>query len=121
MSSAADRAREKAARLGMGSVPRPAATTNRGERPPLPPPPYSQPPAVVAPSRAARSKPVRMTLDLAPALHAEFDDWTTGTFRELGLGRINRADVLRALVRQLLDDPETQQRVKEALRQDTRR
>jgi hypothetical protein len=120
MSSATDRAREKAARLG--SSPRPAATTNRGERPPLPPPPYGEKlPAVVAPSRAARTKPVRMTLDLAPALHAEFDDWTTATFRELGLGRINRADVLRLLVRQLLDDPGMQERVAEALRQDTRR
>jgi hypothetical protein len=78
-------------------------------------------PAVVAPSRAARTKPVRMTLDLAPALHAEFDDWTTGTFRQLGLGRINRADVLRVLVRQLLNDPEMQERVKKALRREGER
>lgn len=123
MSSAADRAREKAGRIGS----RPAR--------PVPPPPYSSmPPVDVTPdqpapderpasrpaspdnSRAARTKPVRMTLDLAPALHAEFDDWTTRTFRELGLARINRADVLRVLVRQLLNDPETAERVRDALR-----
>ncbi len=119
MSSAADRAREKAGRLGA----RPAR--------PAPPPPYSSMPSVDATpdqsaadvrpassdnSRAARTKPVRMTLDLAPALHAEFDDWTTRTFRKLGLARINRADVLRVLVRQLLSDPATAERVREALR-----
>jgi len=57
-----------------------------------------------------------MTLDLAPALHAEVDGWVTSTFRQLGLGRINRADVLRVLVRQLLEDEAVQARVVEALR-----
>src|SRR3954471_15250820 len=118
MSTAAERAKEKAARLG-------GASRAAVERAHVPPPPYEELASVSTPPRpaprAARTKPVRMTLDLAPALHAQFDDWTVDTFRELGLFPINRADVLRVLVRQLLDDPGTQERVKEALLQEGRR
>jgi hypothetical protein len=122
MSSAADKLRAKAARLsGAASPPAQPEPPNPAAGSYPPPPPQRQDPTP-APRPAGRSgkvtrmKPVRMTLDLAPVLHADFEDWTTRTSRELGRGRVVRADVLRVLVRQLLDDEETQERVKEALR-----
>ncbi len=113
MSSAADRAREKASRLAAGSRQR-ATEPATAEAVP------EERSAPAAP-RAARVKPVRMTLDLAPALHADFDDWTTRITRQLGQGRVVRADVLRVLVRQLLEDEALQERVVQALLQETRR
>jgi hypothetical protein len=112
MSSAADRAREKASRIAAGSqqrVPDPVTPKIVPEERPVP-----------AVPRAARVKPVRMTLDLAPALHADFDDWTTRVTRQLGRGRVVRADVLRVLVRQLLEDEALQQRVVAALQREGR-
>ncbi len=112
MSSASDRAREKASRLAAGSrqrPPEPATAEDVPEERPVPTAP-----------RAARVKPVRMTLDLAPALHADFDDWTTRITRQLGRGRVVRADVLRVLVRQLLEDEAVQRRVIEALEREAR-
>ncbi len=158
MSSAADKAREKASRLGMGRLRPPASpaetpapsTPAVGEYPPRPPvrpvadlaqqqavdvkppqpEPEAAPPMRKAPpppqprerAKSSRTKPVRtvrMTLDLAPALHADFQDWTTQVSRQLGRGRLARADVLRVLVRELLGDKATQQRVIEALRRET--
>ncbi len=137
MSSAADRLRQKAGRLAPPSrqqVPESPAGEPVSVRsyPPVPPsvPKVSSTPEEATPqpagapvkpatrsssSRAARVKPVRMTLDLAPALHAEFEDWTTKTSRQAGRGRVVRADVLRVLVRELLKDEELQARVTDAL------
>jgi hypothetical protein len=120
MSSAADRAREKATRLAAATRQRPEeaaaeATPAVAAADAYPPPPPRNGSQTTLP-RASRVKPVRMTLDMAPVLHADLEDWTTKVSRQLGRGRVVRADVLRVLVRQLLDDPETQERVKEALR-----
>jgi hypothetical protein len=128
MSSAADKLRAKAARLsGTSSAaaqpepPNPAP----GSYPPPPqrqqdptPAPCPAEPARKPSGKVTRMKPVRMTLDLAPALHADFEDWTTRTSRELGRGRVVRADVLRVLVRQLLEDEDIQGRVKDVLRRE---
>lgn len=65
---------------------------------------------------AETPKPVRVSLDLAPALYDDFGDWCKRSARELGRGRVKNVDVLRSLVRELLDDPDLQGRVRDRLR-----
>lgn len=54
---------------------------------------------------AIRTKPIRITIDLTPALHEEIKDWTRSTAATLGRD-VSLADVMRTLTRQLLTDPE---------------
>lgn len=61
-------------------------------------------------------KPVRVSLDLAPALYDDFGDWCKRSARELGRGRVKNVDVLRSLVRELLDDEALQAKVRDRLR-----
>jgi DNA invertase Pin-like site-specific DNA recombinase len=51
-----------------------------------------------------RTAPVRRTVDLSPAHHAELVVWCTETARQLGLARVTGQDVLRALVARVLTD-----------------
>lgn len=53
---------------------------------------------------AIRTRPIRVTLDLAPALHEDIKRWTRHTAADLGRD-VALADVLRTLTRRLLDDP----------------
>lgn len=50
------------------------------------------------------TKPVRITLDLAPTLYDSFGDWNRQAARQMGVGRITGADTLRVLLRRLLAD-----------------
>jgi hypothetical protein len=110
MSSAADRARAKAAQIGITRpaeqdvtlAPDPASTT--------PPPPASQLPVNI--------KPIRISLDLAPALFDQLTEWRTRAARQLGRGRVTNADALRVLVRMLVSDPELTRRVITELRRE---
>jgi len=54
--------------------------------------------------RAERQRPVRITVDLVPELHAFLKDWA----QERGIAE---ADVVRQLVRELRDDPAVRARV----------
>jgi hypothetical protein len=65
-------------------------------------------------------KPIRTTLDLSPALHAAFEDWTISAGRKIGT-KISRSDVLRALVRRLVDDEGFSAEILQVLRGDARR
>lgn len=114
MATAAERAAAKAARLadkGAGS-----RIVNQT--------PEVAAPASVTESRAGRVKPVRTTLDLAPALYDSFDDWARTAERELreyGIGRQIKAETQRALLRRFLDDPALQREVVEQLKREAKR
>jgi len=97
MSTATERARAKAERLAKD-------TRTKDEQPTQP-----------AELRAQRIKPIRVTLDLAPSLYADFGGWTTATARQLGKPKIPSVDVLRILVRELLHDETLQVKVVAAL------
>jgi len=60
-------------------------------------------------------KPIRVSLDLAPALFDQLTEWRTKAARQLGRGRVTNADALRVLVRLLMTDEELTARVIEAL------
>lgn len=117
--SRADAAREKAVRLASmrhaatadpEAPAKPAASgaANVPERPrPAP-----------APRQAMRVKPVRMTLDLAPELHADFGQWTGQAARKTGRVKVNGSDVMRVLIRELLDNPELASTVLERLQRE---
>lgn len=56
------------------------------------------------PAPTARVKPVRHTVDLAPARHRALDVWRAETAAELGVVRVTSQRVLAALVARLLTD-----------------
>jgi len=72
----------------------------RGQRPAAMPP--------VGP----RSRPARLTLDLAPVQHRELTRWCADTAYELGLTKVPATSVLRLLVGQLTSDPELAARIR---------
>lgn len=65
-------------------------------------------------------KPVRLSLDLAPALFEDFEDWTIRAGRTVGT-KLNKPDVYRVLTRRLLEDEVFAAEVVAALRADSRR
>lgn len=85
MSTQAERARERAARI------RQVQQTPAEERP-------------RQILRSERSTPVRRTVDLPPVHHQKLATWCSETAVELGVARITGQDVLRLLVARLLTD-----------------
>lgn len=98
--SKADDIRQKAQRLG--------AETNDTEHAPRA--------SSAAPQ--VRAKPVRRTVDLSPAHHAELDTWCAETARQLGRARVTGQDVLRSLVVELLSDETTARKIRKRLAED---
>lgn len=109
MSTAADKIRERAARIAS----RQAAATEESLATPEPTAPSSPPPpsteGIVFPPR---SRPVRRTVDLGPAEHDRLDVWQRETARQLGRARITGQDVLRALVVRLITDEELSRKIR---------
>jgi hypothetical protein len=110
MSSAADRARAKAARIAAVQPSEPEFITSEEGAPVGSPVTSSLPPSI---------KPIRISLDLAPALFDQLTEWRTRAARQLGRGRVTNADALRVLVRLLLSDEELTTRVIESLRRES--
>ena len=59
-----------------------------------------------------RSRPARLTLDLAPVQHRALTVWCSDTAYELGLTKVPATSVLRLLVGQLTSDPELAARIR---------
>ena len=102
MSTAADRARAKASRLAATRPVAPESTSADETMPAI-----SHVPVSV--------KPIRISLDLAPALFDQLTEWRTKAARQLGRGRVTNAAALRVLVRMLMSDEELTARVIAAL------
>jgi len=68
------------------------------------------PPAM--PPVGPRSRPARLTLDLAPVQHRALTVWCSDTAYELGLTKVPATSVLRLLVGQLTTDPELAARIR---------
>ena len=71
---------------------------------------------VVAERRDQRVTPVRVTLDLAPELHARFVRWCADTAPVLGRAKLPAVDVMRVLVERVISDDELGAEVVRALR-----
>lgn len=72
-------------------------------------------PSGPAAPRSVRTKPVRVTLDLAPPDHAALKRWCHGAALDLDLSDVPLAAVLRVLGKRLLDDPALAATVRTAL------
>jgi hypothetical protein len=75
----------------------------------------TEPDAPPAGETALRSKPVRITVDLAPELYRRFLAWSLQAATELDRPKVSHADVVRAFVR-ATDDPDVARRVIAELR-----
>ncbi len=98
MSKAEDELTARATRAAKRGSSEPAADATT--------PPAAPPPA------APRSRPARLTLDLAPVQHRALTVWCSDTAYELGLTKVPATSVLRLLVGQLVSDPELAARIR---------
>jgi hypothetical protein len=76
----------------------------------------TEPDAAPAGETALRSKPVRITVDLAPELYRQLNRWTTDAAEEIDAARLPLAEVARAAFR-ALDRPEVRAAVLQELRE----
>lgn len=70
----------------------------------------TEPDAAPAGATAMRSKPVRITVDLAPPLYRQFKRWTDDVAEEIDVAKLPLADVVRAFIR-ACEDPVVRARV----------
>ena len=79
-------------------------------------------PAPVVPEPAApvqvKSRPVRVSLDLTPALYDDLTAWNREAAHRIGRTKVTNAETLRSLVRVLLDDAGVADEVTRRLRAD---
>ena len=110
MSTAADKARAKAARIAATRPPESEAIDSQETASAV---------SSVTSSLPVSIKPIRISLDLAPALFDQLTEWRTRAARQLGRGRVTNADVLRVLVRMLMTDEDLTARVITSLRRES--
>ena len=67
-----------------------------------------------------RARPVRKTVDLAPARYAALTEWCAESAGQLGVARVTGQDVLAGLVELLLTDETTARRLRAQLADDFR-
>lgn len=65
---------------------------------------------------AARTKPVRTTVDLSPELHRKLKTWTASAAERLDVVEVPLADVFRVLIRRLMEEQELEAQVVADLR-----
>jgi hypothetical protein len=65
---------------------------------------------------ARRTKPVRITVDLDPPLYSDVAAWSVAAAAELDAPRVAQADVVRVLLRRLVDDARFSAQVIDQLR-----
>ncbi len=61
--------------------------------------------------RAVRVKPVRLTVDVPLADHAALAHWCLEAAQELGVARVHGQELVRALLKKALSDPDLRQHV----------
>src|SRR2546428_11403064 len=66
----------------------------------------AEPDARPAGRTAIRSKPVRITLDLSPALYRQLTTWADSAAGTLDVPRGSLADAVRAMLRAAADNPD---------------
>lgn len=64
-----------------------------------------------------RSRPVRITVDLPPATHQQLIRWCTDAAADLGRARVPAAEVVRAALDELHDDPDLADRIRTRIEQ----
>lgn len=74
-------------------------------------------PAAPVPRRAGRTKPLRLSVDLAPVAYQRLTAWVNETGSGFGR-RVTHVAVFRALLEELLQDPSLQARVRDRLDSD---
>jgi hypothetical protein len=74
-----------------------------------------EPDAAPAGETALRSKPVRITLDLAPELYRRLTRWTQDAAEEIDAAKLPLADVMRAMIR-TAEQPEVREQILAELR-----
>lgn len=74
-----------------------------------------QPPAKPRAPKPQTAK-VRITLDLAPLLYRTLQSWCADAARQLDVAKVPAADVLRALIEQVDDDPQLAEAIHARLR-----
>lgn len=70
-------------------------------------------PTEVRPPAEIRVRPVRLTLDVSPADHTALARWSLDASAELGRARVAGQELMRALLRRALADPELRRLVVE--------
>lgn len=75
----------------------------------------TEPDAAPAGETALRSKPVRITIDLAPELYRRMTQKASTLAEEIDAAKVSHADLFRATIR-ALDDPEVHARIVTELR-----
>jgi len=78
-------------------------------------------PAREQPAPVVRTKPVRITLDLAPQPHRQLKNFCDELATELGRANVHGAEVLRALLAQLGTDPSLRAAVAVHIRESSRK
>ena len=76
---------------------------------------HSTPAPVSATLPVQRVKPVRLTVDLSPSLHAAFLSWCLAATQQVGQ-RVTASEAIRVLVERLTDDVDLQRHVTTELR-----
>lgn len=74
-------------------------------------------PAVLVPRRAGRTKPLRLSVDLAPVAYQRLTAWVNETGSGFGR-RVTHVAVFRALLDELLRDASLQARIRDRLDSD---
>jgi len=118
----AEQIRAKAQRLAAQPTASPAAgseevSTSVGEEVMTPPRDVRRPAASGAP---VRTRPVRLSVDVAPNEHTELVRHSLAAAAELGAVRVHGQEIVRALLRRYLSDPGLQAQVLDDIRAERR-